>query len=140
MSFSQTDFLFLTMPNTLSKEERLKSQKQIELLFEKGSAITKFPFKLLYLSSNEENASSIRAGFVVPKRNFKSAVKRNRIKRLLREAYRTDKPLYFNNIEGKYALMILYLGKEMPTFDRVEKGIKQLLASFIEKTSHEESK
>jgi len=128
------------MPNTLSKEERLKSQKQIELLFEKGSAITKFPFKLLYLSSNEENASSIRAGFVVPKRNFKSAVKRNRIKRLLREAYRTDKPLYFNNIEGKYALMILYLGKEMPTFDRVEKGIKQLLASFIEKTSHEESK
>ncbi|RNC92307.1 MAG: ribonuclease P protein component [Allomuricauda sp.] len=127
------------MSKTLSKNERLKSQKQIELLFLKGSAITKFPFKLIYLPNLNPEDFHTKAGFVVPKKNFKSAVKRNRIKRLLREAYRRNKAFYFNNIEGKYALMILYLGRDVPSFEVVENGTKQLLVSFLEKISHEKN-
>jgi len=44
------------------------------------------------------------------------------------------------DFEGNYALMILYLGKEIPTYDKVEKGVKALLSLFLEKISHEKSK
>jgi ribonuclease P protein component len=140
LAILQTDFLFLAMSNTFPKSEKLKSSILIEALFDKGKAVTKFPFKIIFLQHANPSHSGIKAGFVVPKKNFKSAVKRNRIKRLLREAYRRNKHTYFNNIEGNYALMILYLGKEIPTYDKVEKGVKALLSLFLEKISHEKSK
>ncbi len=136
---SQVDFLFLTMSQAFPKKEKLKSKKLIGQLFEEGTGFVQFPFKLIYLEHALDKIDGVQAGFVVPKKNFKSAVKRNRIKRLLREAYRLNKSTFFNNIEGKYALMILYLGKELPVFGEVEEKMNTLLATFVKKISNEKN-
>ena len=125
------------IPLTFPKKERLKSKKLLEQLFLKGRAISAFPLKLLYLKTALPEDVPFQVTVVAPKRNFKSAVKRNRIKRLLREAYRLNKPAFFNNTKGQYALVILYLGKEMPSFSQIESGTKTLLAKLLKKISNE---
>ena len=84
--------------------------------------MTRFPVKLFYLPM-EEQETRLKTTVSVPKKNFKKAVARNRIKRLLREAYRHNKDLIFNNIEGNFALLILYLGKDLPRYRDVENSL-----------------
>ncbi len=101
-----------------------------DTLFAQGKTITKYPVKLIYLKTELPNGVKIQTGVAVPKRSFKSAVKRNRIKRLLREAYRLNKPIVFNNSEGNFAFLFLYLGKEMPNYRTVEKSMRTILQKF----------
>lgn len=119
------------------KTEKLKSKKLIEKLFEKGKSVSSYPVKLIYLKTPLPEDVKIQAGVAVPKKKFKSAVKRNRIKRLLRESYRLNKPLVFNNIEGNYAFLFLYLGKDMPQYKDVEKSMVALLQKFIKQVTDE---
>jgi len=121
------------MKFTFHSKERLKSQKIIEKLFLQGKSITVFPLKLLYLETPHWDGSEIKTAVSVSKRNFKKAVDRNHIKRLLREAYRLNKAEYFNNIATSYALMILYIGKDTTDFESVNSKIKLLLSTFLEK-------
>ena len=107
------------------KSEKLKSRKTIELLFEEGKSVSMFPIKVFYLPL--ENVEKTQAGFTVPKRNFKSAVDRNRIKRQLREAYRLQKHLLKNEGDLKFALFFLYLGKDKLPYLSIEKGMRKLL-------------
>lgn len=123
------------MDVSFSKKEKLKSKKHIEHLFEEGKSISAFPLRLVYLGTTFEDDAVIKAGVSVSKRNFKHAVDRNRIKRLLREAYRLNKNIFFNNMTTQYALMILYIGKEKPDFHSIEKTMKQLLTKFSEAVS-----
>ena len=113
------------------KEEKLKSKKLIEVLFKEGKTLTSFPYKLIYLKPEVPFDAKFKTSMAVPKKNFKSAVKRNRIKRLLRETYRLNKHLVFNNSEGNFAFLILYLGKEMPTYPEVEEGMQKILQKFL---------
>ena len=62
--------------------ERLKGKKQIEKLFVSGRSVGVFPLRLVFLKTEETN----KVGVSVSKKNFKSAVNRNKIKRLLRIA------------------------------------------------------
>lgn len=101
----------------------------ITQLFEEGKSVSAYPLKLVYLSTQHQQVS-VKAGVTVAKRNFKSAVDRNRIKRLLREAYRLNKGLVFNNTDAKFAFLFLYLGKDMPTFEQVDQKMKQVLNKF----------
>ena len=115
------------------KKEKLKSKKLIEKLFKEGKTLSNFPLKLIYLKVELPMDAKFITGVAVPKKNFKSAVKRNRIKRLLRESYRLNKHLVFNNSEGNFAFLILYLGKEMPTYPEVEEGMQKILRKFLKK-------
>jgi ribonuclease P protein component len=115
------------------KEEKLKSKKCIEQLFSAGNAVSKFPLKLIYVATDLPNDVPIQAGVSVTKRRFKKAVTRNRIKRLMREAYRLHKNDVFNKISTSYAFMFLYLGKQEPTFEEIETSMVRLLQKFIEK-------
>jgi ribonuclease P protein component len=115
------------------KKEKLKSKKLIEKLFKEGKTLSNFPLKLIYLKVDVPVDAKFKTGVAVPKKNFKSAVKRNRIKRLLREAYRLNKHLVFNNSEGNFAFLILYLGKEMPTYPEIEEGMQKILQKFLKK-------
>jgi len=110
------------------KSEKLKSRKTIELLFSEGKSVTKFPIKVFYLPV--ENNEKTQAGFAVPKRNFKNAVDRNRIKRQLREAYRLQKHLLKKEGDSKFALFFLYLGKDKLPYASIEKAMKSLIENI----------
>src|SRR5215203_264370 len=75
------------------KVEKLKSRKVIEELFARGKSVHVFPIRISYkfLQIAPDEKTVIQVGVSVSKRNFKKAVDRNRIKRLLREAYRLQK-------------------------------------------------
>lgn len=127
------------MSSKFPKKEKLKSEILIRSIFEEGKSITSYPLKLIYLEIKDPTRAKIQCGVTVPKRNFKSAVKRNRIKRLLRESYRLNKEQIFNNIEGSFAFLFLYLGKEMPQYEEVEKQMRVILQKFLKKVTNENS-
>jgi len=124
------------MPFKYRKKDKLKSKKHIEQLFNEGKAITVYPLRLVYLKTEYDDDSIIKTGVSVSKRLHKTAVARNHIKRLLREAYRLNKPIYFNNSSTSYSLMILYLSKDGTTFDKLNNSMKLLFGKFIDKTSN----
>jgi len=115
------------MKTTYSKKDKLKGKKQIDHLFERGKSVSVFPLSAVYMSLPNNDGVLVKAGVSVGKRKFKKATDRNRIKRLLREGYRLNKNDYFNNITTQCALMILYIGNEMPSFEQVDVSMKQLL-------------
>lgn len=115
---------------TFSKNEKLKSRKYIEALFNEGKSVTAYPLKLIYKSTDGAAHANIKAGVSVSKRLHKKAVDRNRIKRLLREVYRLNKQQIFNSIEGDTHVMILYISKETPSFEGLNKRIKLLFSKF----------
>lgn len=123
------------MPFNYKKKDKLKSKKLIEQMFNEGQALTAYPLRLVYLKTEFEDNSIIKTGVSVSKRLHKTAVARNRIKRLLREAYRLNKPLYFNNSSASYAFMILYLSKDGTTFDKLNNSMKLLFKKFTDKNS-----
>lgn len=86
----------------LGKQARLKSRKAIDQLFKDGKSFTVFPFRVIYQFTKlpvSPDAFQLQAGFSVSKRHFKKAVDRNRIKRLMREAYRLQKNELETNIQ-----------------------------------------
>lgn len=120
---------FFIMDQSFGKKEKLKSKILITQLFEEGKGISVYPLKLIYLST-EKQEISIKSAVTVSKRNFKSAVDRNRIKRLLRESYRRNKAEVFNNTDANFAFLFLYLGKDMPTFEQLDHKMKLILNKF----------
>ena len=123
--------------NTLGKKERLKSKKLIGKLFEEGKSIKKYPFRLMYLIQ-DKNSFKIKtqASFYVPKRNFKKAVDRNRIKRLIKEAYRLEQRKILQDYNLPFVIIITYLGNKEPIFSDVKENIKELLTLFKETEIH----
>ena len=120
-----------------NKFEKLKSRKQIELLFAQGKSISSFPVKVFYLLVDNSPLHPVQVGVGVSARNFKKAVDRNTIKRRLREAYRLHKlPLHEHLMaqQKSVAVFILWIDKQLPTTEAlqdlmpavVEKLIKQL--------------
>ena len=116
---------------TLSKNDRLKSRKLIEELFAKGKSVNAFPLQMKYLATEFELDTKVQVAFSVPKRNFKNAVDRNRIKRQLRECCRLRNPAFVEQMHQSYIFMILYLGKEEPEYVDLEKGMDDLFGRFI---------
>jgi len=125
------------MKATYSKNEKLKSKTLIERLFNEGKSVSSFPLRMVFIETEFDESVKAKCGVSVSKRNFKKAVDRIRIKRLMREAYRLNKNIYFNNITTQYALMILYIGNEKSTFEQIDNAMKKLLEKFVEKVSEE---
>ncbi|NLI36748.1 MAG: ribonuclease P protein component [Bacteroidales bacterium] len=98
--------------DTLCKAERLYKRTLIEKLFSRGSyAFTVFPLRVIYTSVDELDVNAILIS--VSKRRFKRAVKRNRVKRQIREAYRRNKSLLKTDGEKHWLVAFVYLSDEL---------------------------
>ena len=116
---------------TFPKQERLSWKRHIDLLFANGRSFVAFPLRVIYLPV-EEDALSARASVLisVPKKKFKRAVKRNLIKRRMREAYRIHKQELFDALAKNRQRMLvafLYLDKEILPFSEIEKVMQKAL-------------
>lgn len=123
---------------TLGKQERLKSKKLIGKLYEEGKVVKKFPLRMVYIQTEHTSKFPVQVGVSVPKRNFKSAVDRNRIKRLLRETYRKEKHTVYDAVGKPYVFMISYIAKDEWKYVDLERKMQQLLTLFIAETSTDE--
>lgn len=124
------------MNQKFPKTEKLKSAKTIESLFLEGKAYSKYPLKVFFLP--KENLETNLTAFAVPKRSFKSAVDRNRVKRQLREVYRLNKYTLEDLNNQKFVMLFLYLGKVKPQFVVLEKAMLKLLKKLGDAKSKDE--
>ena len=122
-----------SLPHTLAKEERLCSRKVLEELFGGGhQSVSAFPIRAVFMPSEQEG---VRIMVSVSKRYFKRAVKRNRIKRQLREAYRLQKELLLP-LDGGLDIAFLWTSAEMLPTDKVFQKMKNILQRIRESIVH----
>ena len=122
---------------TLKKEERLCSQKILGEMFTSGESFLVYPLKVVFLKTEPPQSIPVQAAFSVSKRNFKRAVKRNLLKRRMREAFRLNKHPFHDRLAAKklhISMMFVFVGKDLLEFATIEKAMisafKKVLAKI----------
>jgi ribonuclease P protein component len=123
---------------TFNRDEKLKSRKVIQALFNReGQSFSQYPLRLIWMPMAERrSAYPVQFALSVPKRRFKKAVARNRLRRQIREAYRLQKARLYNALEGKeqqFAFMIIYMGQDMLPYEQIEKAMQHTIRRFLKK-------
>lgn len=111
------------------KEEKLTSKKEIQELFDKGSSFYLYPFLIKYAHKDNSEQKFPKVLISIPKRKFKKAVDRNRLKRQIREVYRLNKHLLLNGNVPAH-LGIIYTASEKIPYDVLEKKLNLILHRF----------
>ena len=134
------------MNNGLTKTERLTSQLVIDKLFAGGNAsMAAFPLRIVYMQMEKQEGSQQCDGVQqppvsilvsVPKKRFRHAVDRNRMTRLVREAYRLNKHILWNALQEKnfrLAIAFVCITDTLPTFRSVNKSMRKALIRIGER-------
>ncbi len=119
------------MSESLPKEQRLYRKKAIQNLFEKGKGFSFYPFRVVTYPHKpvDEEPSVPRVVISVSKKRFHHAVKRNKVKRLIREAWRKNKSGIMLKCEVKnitFDFALVYTATVILSYQEIEKKIKEL--------------
>jgi ribonuclease P protein component len=112
--------------NSFKKYERLKGKKEIASVFENGRKTMKYPILAFYLLSEKEEKQFIKMGVSVPKKKIKLAVKRNLVKRRIKEAHRLLKQDLNAELQAQgksLDLMFIYQANTIYTFAEIQDKI-----------------
>ncbi len=128
---------------TYQKKDKLKSRKQTQNLFSFGRSLTNAPLRLIYTLEKIETEDTVatsdlilQTGVGAPSKQFKKAVQRNRVKRLLREAYRLERPTFKAQLPLKgmrLNLFILYMDVNVLTQVEINHKMKELLNQLVKR-------
>jgi ribonuclease P protein component len=141
----RTVSIFATL-HTFKKDEKLKSKKAIEFLFTKGKQKNFFPLKVFVSKGNPEKPFPVQFMVSVPKKKVRSAVKRNRIKRIIREAWRLNKHILYVPLQEEKIhvnVMFMYLDNNEPKLADLQKkmhGVFQYILTQAVALKAEEKK
>ena len=122
--------------NSFPKAEHLCGEKRIARLYTQGEAFMAFPFRVVFRIEQKKDLATASVMVSVPKKRFKRAVKRNRLKRLLREAYRLNKHALIDLLDEKKLQVHVafnYVSDEELDFVTVEKKMKIALQKLMDK-------
>lgn len=120
----------------MTREERLKSKKMLGALFKGGNSFVAYPLRIVWLPAEtvqQVPQALVQVAISVPKRNFKTAVERNLLKRRIREAYRLNKQALLEKVQPTdkpVAMMIMFIAKEALSFAEIQTGILKMIRKF----------
>ena len=128
----------MDITHTLNKSQRLKSRRITKELFLAGESVFQYPLKCIYLKCSPQEGQVLNTllfAATVSKRNFKRAVKRNLIKRHIREAYRLNKPEIDERIDGKasWALMYIYVAKNQEDISMLPEAMRKINKKILKR-------
>ena len=122
---------------TFKKEERLYGRVALDAVYLSGKHFSNSYFKFIFLKVEVGDEPPCRVVFSVPKKNFKKAVDRNRIKRQMRETYRLQKHHFYQQLSEKKTqlhLYVIYSGKRLISFadlqESLVKGIQMVVSKL----------
>ncbi len=125
----------MTAPqNSFSKKQRLKSRKKLQQLFVAKKSVSAGSVKIMYFIEEGE-PGIVKCGVGTSGRYFKKAVDRNRVKRLLREAFRLQQQelnLLVRTCKKEAAVFLLYTGQALPDYPTVYKNVEAALQKLLE--------
>jgi ribonuclease P protein component len=135
--------------NGLPKTSRLRLKSDFDLLFSGGRSLREHPVKAVYIlqpatQGQEVSSEHLMAigspcaesqvAFVVPKKLFKKATDRNRVKRLMREAWRLNVHDLNSSLKKKgncLKTLLIFTGKELPDYDTISSKIILILQRLL---------
>jgi ribonuclease P protein component len=122
------------MLGNFKKSERLCSRKSIGRLFSSGNCIYHYPFRLVWQDSDAGQPFPVRMAVSVPGRKIKKAVVRNHVKRLIRESYRLNKGILYDNLilqNRKIEMMFIYISVNVYDYAFIELKIREVIRKLI---------
>lgn len=128
--------------NIFTKEERICNEIEITRLFEKGESFISYPVRVVWIVNNEDASKIVKVLISVSKKKLRHAVDRNRVKRLVREAYRLNKTDFCNTVAetGKsLSVCFIWLPSDKIDFKKVDRKISEALARISEKMLNQSS-
>jgi ribonuclease P protein component len=112
------------------KNERICLKKEIDSLFQTGKSLAVPPLRVIYVRQKPASGATAAVMVCLSRKNFRKAVLRNRVKRLIREAYRLNKQLLLPALREKNTPLLiafLFMGNNLPDWKTVERAMTRAL-------------
>jgi len=116
-----------------NKSERLCSKIRIADLFASGNTFVAYPFRVVWKKVSEEREYPVQVAFSVAKRKIRKAVKRNLLKRRIRESYRQNKTCLYEKLGGvSVDMMIIYLSSDVKDYQTIDTAMNKVFERLLD--------